>query len=129
MEVLEEEVRKLQEQKAAVESANDELQRQNKYWEDLFSKQQLQFAGQISVAPLASSTNGNRSSVEFNSPTELTLTEHSQSGASLSGASLSGASLSGAASFSGAASLSGAESNHELSYTSLKMASDKGAKR
>lgn len=118
MEVLEEEVRKLQEQKAAVESANDELQRQNKYWEDLFSKQQLQFAGQISVAPLASSTNG--SSVEFNSQTELTITEHSQSGASLSGASLSGASLS---------ALSGAESSHELSYTSLKMASDKGAKR
>ena len=42
MEVLEEEVAMLQAQKAAVESANDELVRQNKYWEDLFSKQQLQ---------------------------------------------------------------------------------------
>jgi len=42
MEVLEEEVARLQEQKAAVESANEELKRQNKYWEDLFAKQQLQ---------------------------------------------------------------------------------------
>ena len=39
MEVLEEQVRKLQEQKAAVESANEELKRQNKYWEDLFAQQ------------------------------------------------------------------------------------------
>jgi hypothetical protein len=57
MEVLEEEVRKLQQQKAAVESANDELKRQNKYWEDLFAKQQLQPVIPISIAPLASSTN------------------------------------------------------------------------
>ena len=40
-EVLEEEVRKLAQEKAAVESANEELKRQNKYWEDLFAKQQL----------------------------------------------------------------------------------------
>ena len=39
MEILEEQVRKLQEQKAAIESANEELKRQNKYWEDLFAKQ------------------------------------------------------------------------------------------
>ena len=39
MEILEEQVRQLQEQKVAVESANEELKRQNKYWEDLFAKQ------------------------------------------------------------------------------------------
>lgn len=58
MEVLEEEVRKLQEQKAAVESANEELVRQNKYWEDLFAKQQLQTVAPITVAQLGQSGNG-----------------------------------------------------------------------
>lgn len=42
VEVLEEQLRKMAESKAAVESANEELKRQNKYWEELFSKQQLQ---------------------------------------------------------------------------------------
>ena len=42
MEVLEDQVRALQEEKAAFESANEELKRQNKYWQDLFAKQQLQ---------------------------------------------------------------------------------------
>lgn len=110
MEVLEEEVRKLQEQKAAVESANEELQRQNKYWEDLFAKQQLQTVVPISIAPLSSS-NGTQSpapgTTEFNSQTDITKSDQSQS-----------------------QSLSGAESCYnELSYTSLRMASDKGAKR
>ena len=34
-------MRKLAEQKAAVESANEELKRQNQYWQDLFKNQQL----------------------------------------------------------------------------------------
>lgn len=38
MDELEEQVRKLQEQKAAIEASNEELKRQNKYWEDLFAK-------------------------------------------------------------------------------------------
>jgi FtsZ-binding cell division protein ZapB len=42
MDVLEEEVNKLKAEKAAIEASNEELKRQNKYWEDLFSKQQLQ---------------------------------------------------------------------------------------
>lgn len=41
IEELEEKVRQLAEQKAAVESANEELKRQNQYWQDLFRKQQL----------------------------------------------------------------------------------------
>ena len=39
MEILEEELRKIQAEKAAVECANEELKRQNKYWEDLFATQ------------------------------------------------------------------------------------------
>jgi len=42
MDVLEDEVNKLKAEKAAIEASNEELKRQNKYWEDLFSKQQLQ---------------------------------------------------------------------------------------
>jgi FtsZ-binding cell division protein ZapB len=41
MDELEDQVAKLQEQKAAIEASNEELKRQNKYWEDLFAKQQL----------------------------------------------------------------------------------------
>ena len=39
MDNLEEQVRLLSEQKAAMEAQNEELKRQNKYWEDLFTKQ------------------------------------------------------------------------------------------
>lgn len=39
---LEEKVRLLNEQKAAIASANEELKRQNQYWQDLFKNQQLQ---------------------------------------------------------------------------------------
>lgn len=42
MDVLEEEVNKLKAEKAAIEASNEELKRQNKYWEELFAKQQLQ---------------------------------------------------------------------------------------
>lgn len=49
MEILEEQVRQLQEQKVAVEIANEELKRQNKYWEDLFAKQQLSQVVPVSV--------------------------------------------------------------------------------
>jgi len=38
MDVLEDQVKLLSEQKAAMEAQNEELKRQNKYWEDLFSK-------------------------------------------------------------------------------------------
>jgi len=41
MDQLEEQVRVLSEQKAAIEASNEELKRQNKYWEELFAKQQL----------------------------------------------------------------------------------------
>jgi len=41
MDELEEQVRLLSEQKAAIEASNEELKRQNKYWEELFAKQQL----------------------------------------------------------------------------------------
>lgn len=41
MDTLEDEVRLLSEQKAAIEAQNEELKRQNKYWEELFAKQQL----------------------------------------------------------------------------------------
>jgi len=41
MDVLEEEVNKLKAEKAAIEASNEELKRQNKYWEELFAKQQL----------------------------------------------------------------------------------------
>jgi len=34
-------VRELSRQKAAIEASNEELKRQNKYWEELFAKQQL----------------------------------------------------------------------------------------
>ncbi len=51
LEGLEDVVRKLQQEKAAVESANEELKRQNKYWEDLFAKQQLQSVVPIAVQP------------------------------------------------------------------------------
>ena len=39
MDNLEDQVRLLSEQKAAMEAQNEELKRQNKYWEDLFSRQ------------------------------------------------------------------------------------------
>ena len=39
MDNLEDQVRLLSEQKAAMEAQNEELKRQNKYWEDLFTKQ------------------------------------------------------------------------------------------
>jgi len=42
MDILEEEVNKLKAEKAAIEASNEELKRQNKYWEELFAKQQLQ---------------------------------------------------------------------------------------
>lgn len=42
MDILEDQVRLLSEQKAAIEASNEELKRQNKYWEELFAKQQLQ---------------------------------------------------------------------------------------
>ena len=42
IEELEEKVRLLNEQKAAIASANEELKRQNQYWQDLFKNQQLQ---------------------------------------------------------------------------------------
>jgi len=38
MTVLEDQVRQLTEQKAAIEASNEELKRQNKYWEELFAK-------------------------------------------------------------------------------------------
>jgi len=41
MSELEDQIKFLSEQKAAVEASNDELKRQNKYWEDLFAQQQL----------------------------------------------------------------------------------------
>lgn len=41
MDLLEDQVRLLSEQKAAIEASNEELKRQNKYWEELFAKQQL----------------------------------------------------------------------------------------
>lgn len=41
VELLEDQLRQMSEQKAAIESANEELKRQNKYWEDLFARQQL----------------------------------------------------------------------------------------
>lgn len=51
MNVLEEQVRELNRQKAAIEASNEELKRQNKYWEELFAKQQL--AGLPAAAPPA----------------------------------------------------------------------------
>jgi len=36
---LEAEIKFLSEQKAAIEASNEELKRQNKYWEDLFAQQ------------------------------------------------------------------------------------------
>jgi hypothetical protein len=39
MDVLEDQVTLLCQQKAAMEAQNEELKRQNKYWEELFSKQ------------------------------------------------------------------------------------------
>ena len=41
IEILEEQVRQIMQEKAALDSANEELKRQNKYWEDLFAGQQL----------------------------------------------------------------------------------------
>jgi hypothetical protein len=38
---LEDKIKELSEQKAAIEASNEELKRQNKYWEDLFAQQQL----------------------------------------------------------------------------------------
>jgi len=42
MKELEDQIKFLSEQKAAIEASNEELKRQNKYWEDLFAQQQLQ---------------------------------------------------------------------------------------
>jgi len=50
MDELEDQVRLLSEQKAAIEASNEELKRQNKYWEELFAKQQL-----LPAAPLTTS--------------------------------------------------------------------------
>lgn len=68
VEVLEEQIRELAEQKAAVDSANDELKRQNKYWEDLFAKQQLQ-----RMVPIPVNSSGSASG--FNSQSEFTFSE------------------------------------------------------
>lgn len=64
-------MRKLIEQKTAIESANEELKRQNKYWEDLFSKQQLQ--GIPSQEPTRSdiSNNSNKGTEESNTAFDL----------------------------------------------------------
>jgi len=39
MKELEDQIKYLSEQKAAIEASNEELKRQNKYWEDLFAQQ------------------------------------------------------------------------------------------
>lgn len=49
MQELSDQIKALSEQKAAIEASNEELKRQNKYWEDLFAKQQLQ---SLSPTPL-----------------------------------------------------------------------------
>jgi len=40
MEILQDKIKELSEQKAAAEAANAELQRQNEYYRELFAKQQ-----------------------------------------------------------------------------------------
>jgi hypothetical protein len=50
MDELEDQVRLLSEQKAAIEASNEELKRQNKYWEELFAKQQLLPAAPLTTA-------------------------------------------------------------------------------
>jgi len=52
MKELEDQIKALSEQKAAIEASNEELKRQNKYWEDLFSKQQLQMPSTPSTQPI-----------------------------------------------------------------------------
>lgn len=74
MEILEEKVARLQEQKAAVESANEELKRQNKYWEDLFAKQQLQSVVPVSVSAATIQSN------YTGTVSDLTRSDHSEQG-------------------------------------------------
>ena len=62
MTILQDKIKELSEQKAAVEAANAELEKQNKYYQELFAKQQTQLVRpqitQRQLSPLKTQSSG-----------------------------------------------------------------------